>query len=534
MILFTAMHPWLAHYSGDVPASIRLPDETLVDAFVARAHEFPNSPALFHFEEVITYSDLFWQALGFATQLALWGVGRGDRVALSLQNDPEFLVAQFGAWMRGCIVVPLSALLKQREIAFHLSDAGAVVYVCRDEIFAGEAKHILEGTPVKRVLLVSDFPALPGPEPSAIMTPGLDDPAYLVYTSGTTGSPKGAISLHRHLAFNAQVFRTWFDAGPRDVIAGIAPLFHITGLVAQIGLAVISGAPLILSHRFQAAEMLRLIERHRATISVAAITAYIAMLKEPGQPDLTSWTKCCTGGAPVPPSIVEQFEQRFGVRIHNTYGLTESNSPSHLTPIGSTPPVDPVSGALSIGVPIPNSVAKIVDTANPAIDLPCGQPGEIALRGPMIFAGYWNQPEASAQAFHDGFFLTGDIGVMDEQGWFYVVDRKKDMIVASGFKVWPREVEDVLYQHPAVREAVVVGVPDDYRGETVKAVVVTRSIVTEGEIIAFCKERLAAYKYPRVVEFVGEIPKTASGKFLRRAFRTGVPVGVSVPTPPES
>lgn len=517
------MHPWLAHYSGHVPAAIPLAAETTLDAFESRALRSPSATAVFHFETPISYRALADQAVRFATQLAAWGIGPGDRVALSLQNDPDFLVAQYGAWMRGCIVVPLSALLKQREIAFHLVDCGARVYVCRDEIFLDQARHALGATQVAHVLLSSQMADLPAPNPAVRLPPKLDDPAYLVYTSGTTGSPKGAISLHRHIAFNAEVFRTWFSASDRDVIAGIAPLFHITGLVAQIALSAVSGAPLILSHRFQAPETLRLIELHRATISVAAITAYIALLKEPGTPDLTSWTKCCTGGAPVPPSVVEQFFQRFGVRIHNTYGLTESNSPSHLTPIGATPPVDPVSGALAIGLPIPNSVAKIVDLENPGIELGPGEAGEIALQGPMIFAGYWNQPAANAKAFHNGFFLTGDIGIMDVEGWFYVVDRKKDMIVASGFKVWPREVEDVLYQHTAVREAVVVGVPDDYRGETVKAIVATRAPVTEGEIMDFCRERLAAYKYPRIVEFVEEIPKTASGKFLRRAFRTMVP-----------
>ena len=518
------MHPWLALYSVDVPAVIPLPAATLLDSFLRRAQDQPDATAVFHFETPISFGTLAAAALRFATQLASWGVGPGDRVAMSLQNDPEFLVAQYGAWMRGAIVVPLSALLKQREIAFHLSDCGAKVYVCRDDIFASQGQHALEGTGVEHVMLSGGFEKLPAAAPDAQLPVSLEDPAYLVYTSGTTGAPKGAISLHRNIAFTAEVFRVWLDASERDVIAGIAPLFHITGLVAQIGLSAVSGAPLILAHRFQAAETLRLVQLHRATISVAAITAYIALLKEGGPLALTSWTKCCTGGAPVPPAIVDQFAERFGVRIHNTYGLTESNSPSHLTPLGQVGPVDPLSGALAIGLPIPNSIAKIVDPDNPSIELPPGEPGEIALQGPMLFAGYWNQPAASAAAFHEGFFLTGDIGIMDPQGWFYVVDRKKDMIVASGFKVWPREVEDVLYQHPAVREAAVVGVPDDYRGETVKAIVAAKMPVTAAELIAFCQERMAAYKYPRVVEFVDEIPKTASGKFLRRAFRRAAPV----------
>ncbi len=517
------MQPWHARYCSNVPAALPLPAETLLESFERQARERPDAPALFHFDRGWTWSELADASLRLATRLKAWGVGPGDRVAVSLQNDPDFLIAQYGTWLRGAILVPLSALLKEREIAFHLSDSGARVYVCRDEIFAAQARHAIGATAVSHVLLSSQFDRLPAGDPSVRQAPGLDDMAYLVYTSGTTGTPKGAISRHRHLAFNAQVFAAWFSATADDVIAGIAPLFHITGLVAQIGLSAVTGAPLLLAHRFDAREMLKRIEQHRATISVAAITAYIAMLREPGEFDLSSWTRCCTGGAPVPPSVVDQFAARFGVTIHNTYGLTESNSPSHLTPIGQRGPVDPASGALAIGVPIPNSVARIVDPEDPSRELPPGEVGEIALQGPMLFDGYWNQPGASAKAFHDGFFLTGDIGVMDADGWFYVVDRKKDMIVASGFKVWPREVEDVLYQHPAVREAAVVGVPDDYRGETVKAIVARRVEVEAEELIEFCRARLAAYKYPRVVEFVEEIPKTASGKFLRRAFRTGVP-----------
>jgi len=517
------MHPWLALYSPGIPAQIPLPTMTLLESFLDRARRLPGSTAVFHFEAPISFGELALDALRFATQLAAWGVGPGDRVALSLQNDPDFLVAQYGTWMRGAIVVPLSALLKAREIHFHLADCGAEVYVCRDEIFSEQGRAGMEGTAVREVLLSSQMAGLPDGDPGVLASGSIEDPAYLVYTSGTTGLPKGSISLHRNIAFNAEMFRVWLSATEQDVIAGIAPLFHITGLVAQIALSAVSGAPLILAHRFQAAETLRLIELHRATISVAAITAYIAMLKEPGGADLSSWTKCCTGGAPVPPAIVEQFAARYGVRIHNTYGLTEVNSPSHMTPLGRIGPVDPSSGALAIGVPVPNAIARIVDPDQPGVEQPAGEPGEIALQGPMVFAGYWNQPAETAAAFHDGFFLTGDIGVMDREGWFYVVDRKKDMIVASGFKVWPREVEDVLYQHPAVREVAVVGIPDDYRGETVKAIVAVREAVTAEELIAFAKERLAAYKYPRVVEFVEEIPKTASGKFLRRVFRTPVP-----------
>ena len=353
---------------------------------------------------------------------------------------------------------------------------------------------------------------------------GTEDIAQLVYTSGTTGPPKGAIGLHRNIAFNAEVFRQWMRIDERDVILGAAPLFHITGLVADLALSFLTGAPLVLYHRFDPATTLRMVEQWRATFCVAAITAYISIMNDPaaGSTDFSSMTKCYSGGAPVAPGVVEQFRAKLGTTIHNIYGLTESNSPSHATPLGAqAPPVDAGSGALSIGLPIPNLDARIVDLADPSQELAPGEAGELAMRGPMMFPGYWNKPEATAAAFHDGWFLTGDVAVMDERGWFYIVDRKKDMIVASGFKVWPRDVEDVLYQHPAVRECAVIGVPDPYRGETVKAFIAlkTGQAATAEEIMAFCRERLAAYKYPRLVEFVPEIPKTATGKFLRRALR---------------
>ena len=257
---------------------------------------------------------------------------------------------------------------------------------------------------------------------------------------------------------------------------------------------------------------------------MAAITAYIALLTLAGdgirEPLLA---KCYSGGAPVAPGLVEQFERRFATYIHNIYGLTETNSPSHATPLGARAPVDPASGALSIGVPIPNCEATVLSLDDPDREAPPGEAGELALRGPMIFDGYWNKPEETARAFHQGFFRTGDVAIMDRHGWFYIVDRKKDMIIASGFKIWPREVEDALYQHPAVKEAAVIGVPDSYRGETVKAFVALRDDwngrVGADDIIRFCRDRLANYKAPRLVEFVPEIPKTATGKFMRRALR---------------
>jgi long-chain acyl-CoA synthetase len=521
--------PWLALYSPWVPEELAMPRLSMIDLFERTAAARPGLPAIHYFDDSITFGQLDDWANRYATWLRRHGIGKGDRVAIVTQNDPEFLVAQLGAWKRGAIAVPLNPMFKAKELDYHLQDSGARALVAL-AAYRAEYRDVIAASPVEHVLTTHDggdfFSTLcaEAPDPDARVAAGPEDIAQLVYTSGTTGSPKGAIGLHRNIVFNAEVFRQWMRIdGDRDVILGAAPLFHITGLVAGIALCFLTGAPLVLYHRFDTATTLRMVELWRASFCVAAITAYIALMNDPraGAADFSSMTKCYSGGAPVAPGIVDQFQAKLGARIHNIYGLTESNSPSHATPLGAQGPVDPASGALAIGVPIPNLDARIVGLADPSHELAPGEPGELAMRGPMMFPGYWNKPEATAAAFHDGWFLTGDVAVMDAQGWFYIVDRKKDMIVASGFKVWPRDVEDVLYQHAGVRECAVVGVPDPYRGETVKAFVALKQghAATGEEIIAFCRERLAAYKYPRLVEFVPEIPKTATGKFLRRALR---------------
>ena len=508
-----AAKPWLALYQ--VPAELPEPSASVIDAFERTAARMPEAPAIYYFDDAIRFARLNQMAERFAARLEEWGIGKGDRVALWLQNDPQFAAAQLGAWKRGAIVVPLNPMFKEKELDFHLRDSGARVLV------AGETPP--GRMPAEHVVTLAEFDELTAREPARAaeripVSPG--DVAYLVYTSGTTGSPKGAMNTHANVAFNVEVFRQWMRLGPGDVILGLAPLFHVTGLVPQLAASAMLGHPLVLFHRFHAGEALRLSEQRKATFCVAAITAYLALMNE--KSSVASFVeKCYSGGAPVAPSVPRRFEERFGVTIHNIYGLTESTSPSHATPLGVRGPVDPSSGALSIGLPIPNCEATILSLEDPDREAAVGEAGELALRGPMMFAGYWNRPEETAQAFHRGFFRTGDVAIMDEQGWFYLVDRKKDMIVASGFKVWPREVEDTLYQHPAVREAAVIGVPDEYRGETVKAFVALHEgfAVTAREIVDFCRERMAAYKYPRQVEFVRELPKTASGKFMRRALR---------------
>ncbi len=545
--------PWLSLYGSGVPTELPSPPATLIDDLERHAQGRPEAAALRYFEEPMNYRRLDDLAGRFATLLAQWGVGKGDRVALRLQNDPAFPIALLGAWKRGAIGVPLNPMFKSDELAYHLNDCGARILVALESLF-GDHERAALGASVERVVTTHErdfLPVhLPLPFPLSQSAPkatpagatdlvtalnatapcarareqvSLDDVACLVYTSGTTGPSKGSISRHRHLAYNAAVYRAWMQLGPSDSVLGIAPLFHITGLVGHLGVAIAAGIPLVISHRFDAAELLRLTERLRPTMTVASITAFLAFLNVPGAEgrDIRSLTRCFSGGAPVPPGVVERFEKAYSVRIHNIYGLTESNSPTHAVPLGAQAPVDPASGALSIGVPVPGLDARVLDLDGSGREVAAGEPGELAVKGPMICAGYWNMPKETETAFRDGYFLTGDVVVMNPKGWFFVVDRKKDVIICSGFKVWPREVEDVLYRHPGVREAAVVGVPDAYRGEAVKAFValVAGASTDSADLLRFCRERLAAYKCPGEVEIVPVVPKTASGKVLRRALR---------------
>ena len=547
-----ASKPWLRLYPDHVPQELPPPQHSMADLFEASARRVPERDAIRYFDEAISYARLEDLASRFAAALAERGVGKGDRVAIFTQNNPQFLIAQYGVWKRGAIAVPLNPMFKHRELDYHLNDSGAKALVCLEGLYREVAGEVVPGTRVEHVFTTSELDLLPEgagyaslagarklrpegtedllevleatpPDGGARERVSPEDIAYLVYTSGTTGPPKGAVETHSNVAYNAEVYRTWMRMGDEDSVLGVAPLFHITGLVGHGALAALAGIPLVLFHRFDPSEALRLIEKWRPTMTVGSITVFIALMNAPDAAgrDLSSLKKCYSGGAPIAPSITEQFEEKFGIYIHNIYGLTESNSPTHAVPYGSRAPVDEKSGALSVGVPVPGCEARLVSLEDPSEEVPVGEQGEFAARGPMIFREYWNKPEETERAFHEGYFLTGDVAVMDQEGWFYIVDRKKDMINVSGYKVWPREVEDVLYTHPAVKEAAVVGAPDPYRGETVVAFVALKEgqRIPEEDLVSYCRERMAAYKYPRRIEFLEEVPKTATGKFLRRELR---------------
>jgi long-chain acyl-CoA synthetase len=517
--------------------------ETLIDVWRRTAAEVGVGSLLCHFDTPITASRVRAEANALASQFLQLGLAPDDRVAICLQNDPAWLTALLASWQAGLIVVPLNPMTRQAELRHHLADSGARVLITSQDYLDDVASSVLPELALAEVLVaggadndpaatrdagqtpvrqLAEVIAAAGEAPD-VQVPRLpDDVALLTYTSGTTGPPKGAMNTHGNMRYSAEVLSNWYGLERSDVIWAIAPFFHITGVTTALALTIYTGAPMVMFHRFEAATAMRYAERWRATFCVGAITAYIAMISDPSlaDRDLSQLTKVFTGGAPVSPATVDRFEQLTGAYIHNGYGLTESTGPATFTPRGERAPIDAPSGALSVGVPLPGMTVEFVDPET-RVPLKHGEVGEIVLSGPLVVAGYWNRADETKHAMPHGRLHTGDIGFVNDDGCLFIVDRAKDQINASGFKVWPREVEEVLFTHPAVQEAAVVGRPDSYRGETVAAYIVLRpgEMATAEELTEFCRPRLAAYKRPRSFDFVASLPKTLTGKVLRRTLR---------------
>jgi len=540
--------PWLARY-GDQPADYEIEYGSALEMFRAGLAKDPDGPALVYFDGSISRRELDELSDALAAGLLANGFSRGDRLAVYLQNVPQFVLAMVATWKAGGVMVSINPMSRKRELSYLLKDSGATVLVSLEALYDDVARDVVPETDVRLVLTTSElefqtraderlFAGMSrqrhegttdllefieehrGQVPPPVEL-SADDVAFLTYTSGTTGVPKGAMNTHRNVVFTAQVYRDWTHAGRDGAIFGIAPLFHITGLIGHIAVSLLVPAPLILAYRFEPGVVLDAFLEHRPTFTIGAITAFNALLNAPGftKDHFASFTSVYSGGAAISPTAEKAFLEATGIQVHNAYGLTETTSPMTVTPFGSPSPVDPTSGALSVGVPAPNTIVRIQD--DDGQDLPLGEVGEIVADGPQVVAGYWGKPEETAANLPGGALKSGDVGFLTPEGWVFIVDRKKDMINASGYKVWPREVEDVLAEHPAVRESAVVGVPDEKRGETVKAYVSVKagSDVTAEELIAHCKERMAAYKYPRQIEIIDELPKTVTGKILRRELR---------------
>ena len=540
--------PWLALY-GDSPPDLDIEFENALDMFRDGLRRDPSGVALAYFDGTITRTELDEQSDALASALLANGFSPGDRLAVYLQNVPQFVVSMVATWKAGGVMVSINPMSRTRELTYLLEDSGAKVLVCLEALYDEVARGVVPDTDVRLVLTTSelehqtrnderlfkgvsrqrhegttDFAELIAQHRGQVPPPvqlAADDVAFLTYTSGTTGVPKGAMNTHRNVVFTAQVYRDWVRFREGGSVFGIAPLFHITGLIGHIAVSFLSPLPLVLAYRFEPSVVLDAFLEHRPTCTIGAITAFSALLNTPTftKDHFSSFESIYSGGAAISPTAEQGFLRATGKQVHNAYGLTETTSPMTVTPFGSPSPVDPTSGALSVGVPAPSTVVRIQSDAGE--DLPLGEVGEIVADGPQVVAGYWGKPEETAANLPGGALKSGDVGFMNPDGWVFIVDRKKDMINASGYKVWPREVEDVLAEHPAVRESAVVGVPDEKRGETVKAFVSVKpgAMVTPDELIAHCKERMAAYKYPRSVVLIDELPKTVTGKILRRELR---------------
>ncbi len=492
---------------------------TLAQSLAGTAAEHGDRPAIRLDDVVLSYDQLLDGARRVTTMLRARGIGPGDRVALVLPNVPMFPVLFYGALGAGAVVVPMNPLLKSREIQFYLEDSGASVLLAWHGVL-DEAGKGAAGAGVECVTIdPAGFSAMVGAhEPAADVAQRADeDTVVLLYTSGTTGRPKGAELTEANLATNAATTtETLIELQPDDVVMGCLPLFHCFGLTCGLNAAVLSGACLTLIPRFDAAKALEVIARDRVTVFEGVPTMYAAMLNVEGAEsvDVSSLRTCITGGSAMPVEVMKSFEATFGCVVLEGYGLSETspvasfNQPGHERRPGS------------IGLPVRGVEMRLLDVQGHDVGSG-GEIGEIAIRGENVMKGYWGRADATQEAIPDGWFRSGDLATRDEDGYYYIVDRKKDLIIRGGFNVYPREVEEALYEHDAVAEAAVVGVPDELLGEEVGAAVALKPgrQVDEEELQAFVRERLASYKYPRHLWIVEQLPKGPTGKILRREVR---------------
>jgi long-chain acyl-CoA synthetase len=465
-------------------------------------------------DAVLSYGLLDAGAARIAGLLAERGVGPGDRVGVMLPNVPYFAVVYYGILRLGAVVVPMNVLLKAREAGFYLSDPGArVVFAWHD--FADAARTGAEEAGAELILVEpGGFEQLVAGAPAReeVADRDGDDTAVILYTSGTTGTPKGAELTHDNLRRNAAIARGLFDLGADAVTLGALPLFHSFGQTCALNATITAGGTLTLIPRFDPGKALEIIERDRVSVFEGVPTMYAAMLHHPGADgfDTSSLRVCASGGSAMPVEVMRAFEEQFGCKVLEGYGLSETS------PVASFNHPDRDRKPGSIGTPIEGVEMRVVDEQG--AEVPEGEVGEIVIRGHNVMKGYWERPEATEDAIRDGWFSTGDMARIDEDGYFFIVDRKKDLIIRGGYNVYPREVEEILYEHPAVREVAVVGLPHDDLGEEVGAAVALKDghDATAQELQAYARDNVAAYKYPRRVWFVDELPKGPTGKILKR------------------
>ncbi len=551
-----ASRPWLASYPAGVPADLDYPQVPLTRLLDDAAASFPQRTALAFLGATITYRELQEAVDRLATGLTGLGVRKGDRVALVLPNCPQNVIATYATLRLGAVVVQNNPLYTEAELRHQLADSGATVVVCLDRNYATVAAvraqtaltavvvtSLADYLPARaramlrlpvgasrraRAALTAAVPkdapvvqlrALVKSSPRAVQEPvdAENDLAVLQYTGGTTGTSKGAMLTHANLVSNAYMNRVWDSeaiAG-EEVTLAVLPLFHVFGFSVAMNATLLLGGTLVLLPRFDLEQVFEAIDTFRPTMFPGVPPIYKAIADSPKAPlhDLRSIRLCVSGAMRLPDDIQKHFERISGATLVEGYGLTETSPSTHCNPLDGT------RREGTIGLPLPGTLCRVVLQDDPTVEVPAGEPGELAISGPQVFRGYWGQDEQEGVFTEDGYVLTGDVAVMDPDGFFTVVDRKKELIIAGGFNIYPSEVEAVLMSLPGVADAVVVGVPDRYRGETVKAYVVAESgaSLTEAELVEHCRTELTAYKVPKVVEIRDSLPRTTVGKVLRRA-----------------
>jgi acyl-CoA synthetase (AMP-forming)/AMP-acid ligase II len=538
---------WIKSWPDGIPQKLDFPNKPLYEFLRDNTEKNPKKVAINYYGREIGFQELDDLSDRFAAALNDSDLKKGDRVSLYLENCPQFVIAYFGTLKAGGVVVAANPMFKADELLYELEDAGARIIVALDHLYP-QVETVRKKIQLSRVIVTSywDFlPENPGlpihpsmQPPKAVFPRTLDfldllekyepeplrpeinmenDLALLQYTSGTTGLPKGAMITHHSLLFNTVGSTVWSGITVDDVHLSVLPFFHVTGMIHGMNRPVYSGTTNVMLSRFDTGTAIKAISDYRCTVWISITTMNVAVVNFPDihKYNLQSLRHCSSGGAPIPKEILQKWREIVGPELVEGYGLSETISQTHVNPISN-----PRYG--SVGIPHFGVECRIVDMDTEE-ELPVGKEGELIIKGPMVLKGYWNNPVETEKAIKDGWFATGDIARMDEDGYFYIVERKKDMIKASGYSVFPAEVEALMYEHPAVQEVAVIGVPDPHRGENVKACIVLkpqhRGLVKNEEVVAWAKNKMAAYKYPRIVEFVDELPKTGSGKILKRALR---------------
>ena len=551
---------WLKHYEAGVPATLSYPKVPVYHFLEENARQFPHHAAVLvaakNFSSVLTYRQIEHLANRFANGLIWLGIKPGDRVAVQLPNLPQFIVGFYGALKAGAVIVPTNPLYKAHDLSTVLKDSGARAILTLPR-FMPALGEVVAGTGLESIIVTEPYDFFPFPwkqlawwrfrkelrpagglrlpallrsasprPPGVKVTP--DDLAVLQYTGGTTGVPKGAMLTHRNLVANFTQMRSWLTdlKEGEERFLSVAPFFHVYGLTVGLNVAISIASTVIcvMMGLFDTRLVAQQIARHRPTIFPGVPAMYLAInqLKEVQQYNLNSIRVCVSGSAPLPLEVQTQFERLTGAKVVEGYGLSEASPGTHVNPIYGQRKVG------SIGLPLPDTEARIVDTETGERELPVGEAGELVIRGPQVMKGYWNAPEETAATLRGGWLHTGDIARMDEDGYFFIVDRKKDLVIVGGLKVYPREIEEMLHGHPKVKEAAVAGVSHRVRGELLVAQVVLKDGVADDprairrELVEFLKERLAPYKVPRRIEIASALPKTAVGKVLRREIREAV------------